>query len=78
MSEKFLSRGKIQRFIAPDQSKMISLQDSAAVYDVPPLKESICFSRRKSSHSFSRRWKAKLDESRIQNSKRNNEHGMKR
>ena len=27
---------------------MISLQDSVAVYDVPPLKESICFSRRES------------------------------
>ena len=33
----FTSRGKIQRFIASDQSKMISLQDSAAVYEVPPL-----------------------------------------
>ena len=39
---------------------MISLQDSAAVYDVPPLKESICFSRRESSCSFSRCWSHKL------------------
>ena len=40
----FTSTGKIRRFFAPDQSKMISLHDSAVVYEVPPLKESICFS----------------------------------
>ena len=40
----FTSTGKIRRFFAPDQSKMISLHDSAAVYEVPPLKESICLS----------------------------------
>ena len=37
IKQGFTSRWKIQRFVAPDRSKMISLQDSAAVYDVPPL-----------------------------------------
>ena len=49
ISKSFTSRGKIQRFVAPDRSRKISLQDSAGirykdVYDVAPLKKSICFS----------------------------------
>ena len=41
--------GKSRRFVAPDQSRKISLQDSASihykdVYDVAPVKQSICFS----------------------------------
>ena len=46
---RFTSRVKIQRFFAPDQSKMISLHDSTTVYEVPPC-------------SFSRCLTAKLDE----------------
>ena len=41
------SRRKIQRFVAPGRSKMISLQDWTGIrYSclcVPPIKESICF-----------------------------------
>ena len=67
----FTSRGKIQRFIATDQSKIISLQDSVAVYELPPLRESICFYHRVSPCSFSRCWTAKLDEE-------NNQHRPKK
>ena len=56
---------------------MISLLDSAAVYDVPPLKEWIFSSRCESSFSFSHCWKAKLDEIRKLNPKGNNEHEPK-
>ena len=43
-----LQEEKIQGFVAPDRSKMISLQDPAgmrhkAAYNVPAIKESICF-----------------------------------
>ena len=31
-TKRFTSRGKVQRFVAPDRSKMVSLQDS---FDVP-------------------------------------------
>ena len=77
-AKSFTSRGKIQRFVAPDLGKMISLQDSAAVYDVAPIKETICFSHRESSYSFSSCWTAKLDEIRKRNSKENNEQGPKK